>query len=218
MAVSLEEASEGSAGSRDGPNGPIGSGEPGSDARSVVRAVSPPSRGSPGPVGRPITGRASATKAKGDLLDDPFAKWMLSLPDDTWKVANGGEGSGPEGSGAGGADASGGANGNGAGGGGTGGRGLSRGSGQGGGRDAHLVPGWDCGFPAWAKVGGFVRMVVTVQPDGAAASVEILSDTGRVFADVARECAMRQRFIPAHDARGRPVVGKTVPFKVQFIH
>jgi hypothetical protein len=218
IVISVGEASEDSAGSGEGPGGPMPGGERGSDERPVVRAVSPPARASPRPAGSPMTARASATNAKRDLLDDPFAKWMLSLPDDAWKGANGGERNSPEGRGAVGANSGGGANGRGAGGGGSGGRGGSGGSGQGDGRGAHFLPDWDCDFPAWAKVDGLVRMVVTVRPDGAAVSVEILSDTGRVFADRARECAMRQRFIPARNARGRPVLGKTGPFNVRFIH
>jgi hypothetical protein len=211
IVVSVEESSEDSAGSREAP-GPTPGGEPGSDARPAARAVSPPAHGGPRLVGSPMTARPSATKAKGDPLDDPFAKWMLSLPDDAWKGANGGEGNSPAGSGA---VRAGGANGRGGSGGGSSGRG---GSGQGGGQGAHFLPEWDCDFPAWAKVGGLVRMVVTVRPDGAAASVEILSATGPAFADVASECAMRQRFIPARDARGSPVSGKTGPFNVRFIH
>jgi hypothetical protein len=85
------------------------------------------------------------------------------------------------------------------------------------GRAAHLLPAWDCEYPSWAKVGALVQMVVTVRPDGTAAAVEITSDPGHGFAGVARECAMRQRFLPARDEHGRPIFGKTGPFNVRFI-
>ena len=61
-------------------------------------------------------------------------------------------------------------------------------------------------------------MIVTVRPDGTAASAEIVSDPGDGFAQVARECAMRARFVPARDERGLPVLGKTGPFNVRFLH
>lgn len=85
------------------------------------------------------------------------------------------------------------------------------------GRAAHLLPAWDCEYPSWAKVGALVQMVVTVRPDGTAAAAEITSDPGHGFAGVARECAMRQRFLPARDEHGRPIFGKTGPFNVRFI-
>ena len=217
LLVSLDEGSEGPAGSGEGPAGPTPGGS-GSDARPALPAVSRPAAGIPRRAESVMSARAGAPKGSRDLLDDPLARWILGLPDDAWTGTNGrgttrSEGSGPTGAGSGG-----GANGGDAGGRGSGGRGGSGGSGQGGGHGASFSSDWDCSFPAWAKVGGLVRMVVTVEPDGAPASVEILSDTGRVFADVARECAMRQRYTPARDARGHPVAGKTGAFNVRFIH
>jgi protein TonB len=77
---------------------------------------------------------------------------------------------------------------------------------------------WDCDFPwanglAHAKVG----LVVNVRPDGTPESVEIVSDPGHGFGPAAHDCAMRQRFLPARDRNGNPVVGKTRPFTVRYI-
>jgi protein TonB len=77
---------------------------------------------------------------------------------------------------------------------------------------------WDCEFPLGTthyheKVG----MIVTVRPDGTPDSVEIVSDPGHGFAPAARDCAMRQRFVPARDGDGNPVPGKTRPFNVRYV-
>ncbi len=85
------------------------------------------------------------------------------------------------------------------------------------GHGAQLLPAWDCEFPPWAKVGGVVRMIATVQADGTAADAEIISDPGHGFAAVARECAMRQRFVAARDEHGKPTLGRTGPFNVRFV-
>ena len=61
-------------------------------------------------------------------------------------------------------------------------------------------------------------MMATVRPDGMAESVQILSDPGHGFAQVALGCAMRQPFLPALDERGMPIRGNTRPFIVRFVH
>jgi protein TonB len=78
----------------------------------------------------------------------------------------------------------------------------------------------DCGFPAEAQLDGveygIVKLVVTVNPDGRAKSVTILSDPGSGFGNHARQCAMRRTFKPALDRSGQAVVSSTPPFTVRF--
>lgn len=78
----------------------------------------------------------------------------------------------------------------------------------------------DCGFPAEAQLDGVefgvVKLVVTVNPDGRAKSVTILSDPGSGFGNHARQCAMRRTFKPALDKAGQAVVSSTPPFTVRF--
>jgi protein TonB len=78
----------------------------------------------------------------------------------------------------------------------------------------------DCGFPAEAQLDGvefgIVKLVVTVNPDGHAKSVTILSDPGSGFGNHARQCAMRRTFKPALDKSGQAVVSSTPPFTVKF--
>ncbi|HYP90882.1 MAG TPA: energy transducer TonB [Polyangiaceae bacterium] len=78
----------------------------------------------------------------------------------------------------------------------------------------------DCGFPAEADLDGveygIVKLVVTVNPDGRAKSVTILSDPGSGFGNHARLCAMRRTFKPGLDRSGQPIVSSTVPFTVKF--
>jgi len=78
----------------------------------------------------------------------------------------------------------------------------------------------DCGFPAEAQLDGvefgIVKLVVTVNPDGRAKSVTILSDPGSGFGNHARQCAMRRTFKPALDKSGQAVVSSTPPFTVKF--
>jgi protein TonB len=78
----------------------------------------------------------------------------------------------------------------------------------------------DCGFPAEAQLDGvefgIVKLVVTVNPDGRAKSVTILSDPGSGFGNHARQCAMRRTFKPALDKFGQAVVSSTPPFTVKF--
>jgi protein TonB len=78
----------------------------------------------------------------------------------------------------------------------------------------------DCGFPAEAQLDGveygIVKLVVTVNTDGRAKAVTILSDPGSGFGNHARQCAMRKVFQTALDKMGQPVVSSTVPFTVKF--
>ena len=78
----------------------------------------------------------------------------------------------------------------------------------------------DCGFPAEAQLDGVefgvVKLVVTVNTDGRAKSVTILSDPGSGFGNHARQCAMRRTFKPALDKSGQAVVSSTPPFTVKF--
>jgi periplasmic protein TonB len=78
----------------------------------------------------------------------------------------------------------------------------------------------DCGFPAEAQLDGveygIVKLVVTVNPDGRAKAVTILSDPGSGFGNHARQCAMRRTFKPALDKNGQAVVSSTPPFTVKF--
>lgn len=78
----------------------------------------------------------------------------------------------------------------------------------------------DCGFPAEAQLDGVeqgvVKLVVTVNPNGRAKSVTILSDPGSGFGNHARQCAMRRTFKPALDKSGQAIVSSTPPFTVRF--
>jgi periplasmic protein TonB len=78
----------------------------------------------------------------------------------------------------------------------------------------------DCGFPAEAQLDGVefgvVKLVVTVNTDGRAKAVTILSDPGSGFGNHARQCAMRRTFKPALDKTGQAVVSSTPPFTVKF--
>jgi protein TonB len=78
----------------------------------------------------------------------------------------------------------------------------------------------DCGFPAEAQLDGVefgvVKLVVTVNPDGHAKAVTILSDPGSGFGSHARQCAMHKLFSPGLDRTGQPIVTSTPPFTVKF--
>jgi periplasmic protein TonB len=78
----------------------------------------------------------------------------------------------------------------------------------------------DCGFPAEAQLDGVefgvVKLVVTVNTDGRAKAVTILSDPGSGFGNHARQCAMRRTFKPGLDKSGQAVVSSTPPFTVRF--
>jgi periplasmic protein TonB len=85
-----------------------------------------------------------------------------------------------------------------------------------------LPPGrsWQCAFPPEADTDQIdfqvVPILVTVRPDGSAQSVKVISDPGHGFGRAARECALRQSYLPARDRQGRAVVGTTPPINVKF--
>jgi protein TonB len=135
-------------------------------------------------------------------LDDPFVAWFAGL--------DGGGGARGNGLGLAGASGSGRS--------GTNGRARAQADGeiaQPAAPDPHGA--WDCDFPLGRAAHARVAIVVTVRPDGTPESVEIVSDPGHGFAPAARECAMRQRFLPARDRDGNPVLGKTRPFTVRYV-
>ncbi|MBN1605138.1 MAG: hypothetical protein JW940_00820 [Polyangiaceae bacterium] len=78
----------------------------------------------------------------------------------------------------------------------------------------------DCGFPPEADVEQIdfkrVTLVVTVAPDGSARAVTVLNDPGYGFGRLARQCAMRKRYVTGLDSTGRPVTRATAPFVVRF--
>lgn len=198
--------------------GPFGSGEPGEIGSGAApaggRAAGVPS----------VKAKASAAKAAHeDALEDPFMDWLWRsygaespgaaltgprIPGAAWvgdpsPAATTGEGGLSEST----SD--------------EGGRlGNSLGNQpppQGLARPASLLPNWDCEYPGTATHDGIVRLIATVGPDGVAEEVGILSDPGNGFAEVARQCAIRQPFVPALDERGRRIRSKTRPFIVRFI-
>jgi protein TonB len=78
----------------------------------------------------------------------------------------------------------------------------------------------DCGFPPEADVEQIdfmrVTLVVTVGTDGRAKAVTVLNDPGYGFGRLARQCAMRKRYVTGLDRTGRPVTMATAPFVVRF--
>jgi protein TonB len=78
----------------------------------------------------------------------------------------------------------------------------------------------DCGFPPEADVEQIdfkrVTLLVTVGTDGRARSVTVVNDPGYGFGRLARQCAMRKRYVPGLDSAGRPVTMTTAPFIVRF--
>ena len=85
-----------------------------------------------------------------------------------------------------------------------------------------LPPGrnWDCAFPPEADTDQIdfqiVPILVTVRADGTAQSVKVISDPGHGFGRAARDCALRQRYMPARDRQGHPIAGSTPPINVKF--
>jgi hypothetical protein len=80
---------------------------------------------------------------------------------------------------------------------------------------------WDrCPFPMTAEkkeIGSAVVVArVLVASDGTAEDVEILRDPGHGFADAARECAMKQLYVPARDAEGNTIRGRTRQFVIRY--
>jgi len=79
---------------------------------------------------------------------------------------------------------------------------------------------WNCGFPPEADFDQIdfatVMISVTVNTDGRAKSVTVLSDPGHGFGRLARSCAQRMQYTPGVDRDGNPVVKTTSPFPVRF--
>jgi len=79
---------------------------------------------------------------------------------------------------------------------------------------------WDCPFPPEADAEQIdfqrVQIVVAVRPDGTPQDVRVLGDPGHGFGRAARQCAMRQRYSPALDREGRPVLSSSPPIWVKF--
>jgi protein TonB len=79
-------------------------------------------------------------------------------------------------------------------------------------REASLSGGreWDCPWPPEANEDQIdfqrVSMMVTVRADGTVQDARIANDPGHGFGRMARQCAFRQRFDPALDRAGKPVL------------
>jgi protein TonB len=84
-----------------------------------------------------------------------------------------------------------------------------------------LPPGgsWSCPFPPEADTDQIdfqiVPILVTIGPDGSVLSAKVMTDPGHGFGRAARECALRQRLVPARDRQGRPIAA-TAPLNVKF--
>jgi hypothetical protein len=75
---------------------------------------------------------------------------------------------------------------------------------------------WPCKVPAFADFDHAVAQVVAdVDAQGRALRIEVVDDPFHL-ADVARPCAMNERYVAALDASGRPIRGKTLPFRIVF--
>jgi hypothetical protein len=76
-----------------------------------------------------------------------------------------------------------------------------------------------CYFPDEADRAGLQNAVVDidvfVRADGRPSSVYVKQDPGFGLGNAARQCAMEQRFVPAHDATGRPAPGR-LAIRVRF--
>jgi periplasmic protein TonB len=79
---------------------------------------------------------------------------------------------------------------------------------------------WQCAWPQEAEAADIdqqsVILRVAVQPDGAAARVDVLADPGGGFGNAARACALRTRFEPAKDRAGRNIAAVSPPIRVRF--
>ncbi|HEY4012208.1 MAG TPA: energy transducer TonB [Polyangiaceae bacterium] len=79
---------------------------------------------------------------------------------------------------------------------------------------------WECAFPKAADRAkedeAVVDLQIVVTPDGRPRDIMILTDPGYGFGRAARLCAARQKYIPAHSARGEPVEG-TIKVRVHYV-
>jgi periplasmic protein TonB len=83
-----------------------------------------------------------------------------------------------------------------------------------------LATDWNCSrlFPADEQAGNqaSVLIAVTVGSGGEPRSVVVLRDPGHGFAQAARTCALGERYRPALDRTGNPIVAATPPITVRF--
>jgi protein TonB len=81
-------------------------------------------------------------------------------------------------------------------------------------------PDWKCPWPNEAADlpidQQLVLIRVVVRPDGTVESAQIIKDPGHGFGQQAVACAFRTRFVPALDARGRPIRAQSPPVRVKF--
>jgi protein TonB len=79
---------------------------------------------------------------------------------------------------------------------------------------------WDCDFPGEAdrdKIdSAVVGITVDVDSSGKAIAVRIIEDPGHGFGRMAASCALKHKFTPALDLKGRAIDGKTRMFHVGF--
>lgn len=77
-----------------------------------------------------------------------------------------------------------------------------------------------CPWPAQATSeqinNAVVRIVVVVAPDGRPTSVNVVSEPGYGFGDMAQRCAMRFTYPVGLDKMGNPKAAATPPFRVKF--
>lgn len=79
-----------------------------------------------------------------------------------------------------------------------------------------------CGWPPEAEEldleEAFVTIRATIQADGSASAVEVLSDPGYGFGKRMQWCARtKMKFEPARDPGGNPIAGVTPPLRVRFV-
>lgn len=78
----------------------------------------------------------------------------------------------------------------------------------------------DCPFPAEANIEqinqAVVTVIVTVNEQGRAKSVTILSDPGYGFGRQAQSCALRKRYSPGLNRSGQAVTKTTPPISIRF--
>jgi protein TonB len=79
---------------------------------------------------------------------------------------------------------------------------------------------WTCPWPHQAddaEVDEQTALVrVNVRVDGTPETAQVLQDPGLGFGPAAVACAMRARYLPAHDREGRPVATVSPPIRVRF--
>jgi hypothetical protein len=75
---------------------------------------------------------------------------------------------------------------------------------------------WPCTLPFGVDFDHAVAQVVAdVDASGRAVDVAVIDDPHRL-AGVAMPCAMREHYVAARDASGRPTRGRTAPFRIVF--